>query len=79
MSQKMADSVDPNVVTSWFWSVYPFTLGSYASAKTGQYTTLLDVVAEPALHGRLLFAGEHRVQSGNRAAVALAKGLALKN
>src|SRR6185437_6458417 len=29
------------------------------SAKTGQYTTLLDVVAEPALHGRLLFAGEH--------------------
>jgi monoamine oxidase len=59
MSQKMADSVDPNAVTSWFWSVYPFMLGSYASAKTGQYTTLLDVVAEPALHGRLQFAGEH--------------------
>ena len=33
MSQKMADSVDPNAVTSWFWSVYPFTLGSYAAPK----------------------------------------------
>ena len=81
MSQKMADSVDPNAVTSWFWSVYPFTLGSYASAKTGQYTTLLDVVAEPALHSRLLFAGEHTMaeSKANRAAAALAKGLALKN
>ncbi|MGB9043081.1 MAG: FAD-dependent oxidoreductase [Pseudolabrys sp.] len=37
MSQKMADSLDPNAVTSWFWAVYPFTLGSYASAKVGQY------------------------------------------
>ena len=49
MSQKMADSLDPNAVTSWFWAVYPFTLGSYASAKVGQYTTLLEVAAEPAL------------------------------
>lgn len=53
MSQKMADSLDPNAVSSWFWAVYPFTLGSYASAKVGQYTTLLDVASEPALGGRL--------------------------
>ena len=88
MSQKMADSLDPNAVTSWFWITYPFTLGSYASAKTGQYTTLLELAAEPALNGRLQFAGEHTstdflgfmnggVQSGNRAAAALIKTLAL--
>jgi len=83
MSQKMADSLDPNAVTSWFWITYHFTLGSYASAKTGQYTTLLELAAEPALNGR-----EHTstdflgfmnggVQSGNRAAAALIKTLAL--
>jgi monoamine oxidase len=88
MSQKMADSLDPNAVTSWFWAVYPFTLGSYASAKVGQYTTLLEVASEPALNGRLQFAGEHTsseflgfmnggVQSGNRAAEALIKIMAL--
>ena len=49
------------------------------AAKVGQYTTLLDVAAEPALGGRVQFAGEHTsvdfigymnggVQSGNRAA-----------
>jgi monoamine oxidase len=88
MSQKMADSLDPNAVTSWFWAYYPFTLGSYASAKVGQYTTMLEMASEPALHGRLQFAGEHTssdflgymnggVQSGNRAAKALIKTLAL--
>jgi monoamine oxidase len=88
MSQKMADSLDPNAVTSWFWAVYPYTLGSYASAKVGQYTTLLDVAPEPALKGRLQFAGEHTsseflgfmnggVQSGNRASEALIKLMAL--
>ena len=88
MSQKMADSLDPNAVTSWFWAVYPYTLGSYASAKVGQYTTLLDVAPEPALKGRLQFAGEHTsseflgfmnggVQSGNRASAALIKVMAL--
>ena len=88
MSQKMADSLDPNAVTSWFWAVYPYTLGSYASAKVGQYTTLLDVAPEPALKGRLQFAGEHTsseflgfmnggVQSGNRASAALIKIMAL--
>ena len=49
---------------------------------------MFDVAAEPALHGRLQFAGEHTssdfygfmngaVQSGNRAAKALIKTLAL--
>lgn len=41
MSPKMAEAIDPNTVISWFWAVYPFTLGSYASAKPGQYTTML--------------------------------------
>ena len=87
MSPKMAEAVDPNAVVSWFWAVYPFTLGSYASAKPGQYTTMLDVASEPALDGRLQFAGEHTsadflgymnggVQSGNRAAADLVAALA---
>ena len=39
MSPKIGASLDPNAVTSWFWYTYPFTLGSYASCKVGQYTT----------------------------------------
>ena len=85
----MADSLDPDAVTSWFWAVYPYTLGSYASCKVGQYTTMLEVAAEPALGGRLQFAGEHTssdflgymnggVQSGNRASEALIKVMALQ-
>ena len=88
MSPKMAESLDPSAVMFWFWDTYPFTLGSYASAKPGQYTTMLDVAGEPALDGRLQFAGEHTssdflgymnggVQSGNRAAAALVETLAL--
>ena len=89
MSPKMAESLDPNAVTSWFWAVYPFTLGSYASAKVGQYTTMLEVASEPALDGSLQFAGEHTssdflgfmnggVESGNRAAAALVEVMALQ-
>jgi monoamine oxidase len=88
MSPKIAESVDPSAVMVWFWATYPFTLGSYASAKPGQYTTMLELAGEPALGGRLQFAGEHTssdflgymnggVQSGNRAAAALIKTLAL--
>jgi len=88
MSQKMADAIDPSAVVSWFWHTYPYTLGSYASAKVGQYTTLVELGAEPALDGRLQFAGEHTsadflgfmnggVESGNRAAKALIKVMAL--
>ena len=86
----MAESLDPAAVASFFWARYPFTLGSYAGAKPGQYTTLLEVGAEPALGGRLQFAGEHTsvdflgymnggVESGNRAAAALIETLALKD
>jgi monoamine oxidase len=88
MSKKIAESLDPSAVIEWFWATYPYTLGSYASAKVGQYTTMFDVASEPALGGHLQFAGEHTssdfygfmngaVQSGNRAAAALIKTLAL--
>ena len=84
ISQKMADSLNPNPVISWFWSVYAYTLGSYASAKVGRYISMLEVAGEPALGGRQQFAGEHTssdflgymnggVQSGNRASAALIK------
>jgi monoamine oxidase len=89
MSPKMAESLDKAAVATFFWARYPFTLGSYASAKTGQYTTLLEVAGEPALGGRVQFAGEQTsfdfcgfmnggVQSGNRASEALIETLALK-
>jgi monoamine oxidase len=89
MSPKMAESLDPAAVATFFWARYPFTLGSYASAKPGQYTTLLEVGGKPALGGRLQFAGEQTsfdfcgfmnggVQSGNRASEALIETLALK-
>jgi monoamine oxidase len=89
MSPKMAESLDPSAIMVWFWATYPFTLGSYASAKVGQYTTMLEVAGEPALDGRLQFAGEHTssdflgymnggVESGNRAAAALIETMALQ-
>jgi monoamine oxidase len=89
MSTKMAESLDPSAVISWFWAIYPFSLGSYASPKPGQYTTFFDVAAEPALDGRLQFAGDHTsvdhfgymnggVESGNRAAAALIETMALE-
>ena len=88
MSPKMAASVDPAAVTSFFWSNYRYTLGSYTAAKVGQYTTMLEEAGKPALDGRLQFAGEHTakrfigymnggVQSGNRAAKELIKVIAL--
>jgi monoamine oxidase len=82
MSPKMAESLDPAAVTSFFWSTYAYTRGSYAGAKVGQYTTMLEVAGEPALDGRLQFAGEHTggeytgymnsaIKSGNLAAANL--------
>ena len=47
MSPKIGASLDPNAVTSWFWYTYPFTLGSYASCKVGQYTTMLEEAPGP--------------------------------
>ena len=89
MSQKMAESLDPAAVISWFWSVYPYTLGSYASAKVGQYTTMLEVASEagsrrpPAIcrrayQQRLSRLHEWRRESGNRAATALIEAMALQ-
>ena len=88
MSPKMAESLDPNAVTSFFWGPYPYTLGSYSATKPGQYTTFPEVAGEPALDGRLQFAGEHTsvdwfgymnaaVESGNRVSDALAEAFAL--
>lgn len=59
------------------WGRYPWTLGSYALFKPGQYTTLNGCLHEP--EGRVHFAGEHTsadwqgylngaVESGRRAA-----------
>jgi len=89
MAPKIAESFDPAAVAAFFWATYPYTLGSYASASVGQYTTLLDVTADPARDGRIQFAGEHTssewlgymnggVQSGNRASEALIELLALE-
>jgi monoamine oxidase len=88
MAPKISESLDPLAVASFFWATYPYTLGSYASAGVGQYTTLLDVTADPALDGRVQFAGEHTssewlgymnggVQSGDRASAALIELLKL--
>jgi len=89
MSPKMAESLDLKAVTSFFWSDYPYTLGSYTAAKVGQYTTMLDEAGKAALGGRLQFAGEHTsgaeyfgymnggVRSGNIAAENLLKIMAL--
>jgi monoamine oxidase len=89
MAPKIAESFDPSATAAFFWATYPYTLGSYASAGVGQYTTYLDVAADPALDGRVQFAGEHTssewlgymnggVQSGDRAARALIKQFGLK-
>ena len=92
MSPKMAESIDPAAVPiSFFWNRdAPYTLGSYAGAKKGQYTTMLQLARKPALDGRLQFAGEHTegpdnngymnggVESGNRAAKALVELMALE-
>lgn len=77
-----AEALDPSV-TAWMdWTRQPFALGSYSSAKTGQYTTLLEETATPSSDGRIQFAGEHTsvdflgfmngaVESGERVADAL--------
>jgi monoamine oxidase len=41
----------------WHWPTYPFTRGSYACYKPGQWTTIRGAEAAPV--GNLLFAGEH--------------------
>lgn len=81
-SPAVAESLDMSKRATMFWARQPNQLGSYASAKVGQYTTLLEVAATPAFDGRVQFAGEHTsadflgymngaVESGERAAAAL--------
>jgi hypothetical protein len=87
MSRQMAESLDPAAVVSWFWSTYPFTLGSYASAKVGQYPRCWRWPRNPLSVGACNLQGSIRaatflascggVQNGNRAAKALIKTLAL--
>lgn len=69
--------------TAWMdWQRQPLALGSYAGAKIGQYTTLLEETGTPSEDGRIQFAGEHTsvdfigfmngaVESGERVAAAL--------
>jgi monoamine oxidase len=82
ISPAIADSLDSANVASFFWGKHPYTRGSYAGAKIGQYTTLLESAGTPELDGRLHFAGEHAsadflgfmnggVDSGERVASAL--------
>ncbi|MGE3303604.1 MAG: flavin monoamine oxidase family protein [Hyphomonadaceae bacterium] len=82
ISPAIAESLDLETVASFFWAQHRFTGGSYAGAKVGQYTTLLEVAGASELGGRLLFAGEHTspdflgfmnggVESGERVAAAL--------
>ncbi|MBL8549776.1 MAG: FAD-dependent oxidoreductase [Hyphomonadaceae bacterium] len=82
LSPDMGGCLDP-ARTAWMaWARQPFALGSYACARVGQYTTLLEEIAAPSSDGRIHFAGEHTsadfmgfmcgaVESGERVAAAL--------
>jgi monoamine oxidase len=78
----IANAIEPGVRAFMAWPRHPFALGSYASPKVGQYTTLFEAAGAPEAGGRLHFAGEHTsaewlgfmngaVDSGERAARAL--------
>jgi monoamine oxidase len=69
------------------WDRNPWSLGSYALVKPGQYTSFYGVEAEP--RGHVYFAGEHTslesqgylnggVESGMRAAAEVLKSLGAK-
>jgi monoamine oxidase len=80
ISPAIGASLDKDAATSFAWGRHPLSLGSYASARTGQYVTLLSAARTKECDGRLHFAGEHTepeflgsmngaVLSGNRAAM----------
>ncbi len=82
ISPQIGACLDRDAVASFFWAQHPLSLGSYACAKVGQYTTLLPAAKTPECGGRLHFAGEHTepdflgymngaVMSGNRAAMEI--------
>jgi monoamine oxidase len=82
ISPAIGAALDTDSAASFFWASHPLNLGSYACAKTGQYTSLLGAAGRKECDGRLHFAGEHTepeflgymngaVMSGNRAAVEI--------
>jgi monoamine oxidase len=89
LSPKIGASLDVDSAIAFFWERHPFTLGSYSSAKVGQYTGVVPSANKPECDGRLHFAGEHTepefvgymngaIASGNRAANAILIRLGLK-
>jgi monoamine oxidase len=79
ISPAIGDALDRDSAASFAWGSNPWSFGSYASAKPGQYTSLLPVAGALECDGRLHFAGEHTepiflgymngaVLSGNRTA-----------
>lgn len=79
ISPALGEALDVETRASFFWGRYPHMLGSYASPRPGQYTTMLEAAPMPELNGRLHFAGEHTsadflgymngaIESGERAA-----------
>jgi monoamine oxidase len=82
LSPAIAQSMDASKIAWMAWARNPFVLGSFASAKVGQYTTLLEEAAPASEDGRIHFAGEHTssdflgfmngaVESGERVAAEL--------
>ena len=59
LSPAMAASIDDGKSIFMPWARQPFALGSYAGARVGQYTTILEQAAAPSSDGRVHFAGEH--------------------
>jgi monoamine oxidase len=82
LSPELADTLNPDVRTSFFWPNYPHMKASYSGPLVGQYTSFYEYAAKPELGGKLVFAGEHTsaesagfmngaVESGERAAKEL--------
>ncbi len=82
VSPAVGAALDLGAKASFFWNRYPHMMGSYASPRPGQYTTMLEAAPTPELDGRLHFAGEHTsadflgymngaVESGERAAAEI--------
>jgi monoamine oxidase len=85
LAPAVAAALDARTRAAMFWPRHPYALGSYASPRVGQYTTLLEAAATPELGGRLHFAGEHTsaeflgfmngaVDSGERVAAEILAG-----
>jgi monoamine oxidase len=82
LSPAFANTLVADNRVSFYWNRHPHSLGSYTCAAPGQYTRLLEAALEPALGGRIWFAGEHTsldyqgfmngaVESGERVAATI--------